>query len=161
NKPDVAFLGEAPGATEDLQARPFIGPAGKMLDKMIAAMGYKREDVYLTNAVRCRPPENRTPEQSELDACGDYLLAEIRAVHPKTMILLGATAFKALVRGKKTLREVRGKWKEWQGIPVVATYHPSYLLRIQGSDEAKDIKKLAWGDLQLVLKQLERVKAAA
>jgi uracil-DNA glycosylase family 4 len=151
DSPLVAFVGEAPGATEDRTGRPFCGSAGQKLTQMIQAMGLKREDVYICNAVNCRPPENRPPEKHELKACYEYLLGQLRAVKPKTIVALGASSVHALIGGSKKIGELRGKWLEWEGLPVMPTYHPSYLLRIEYQADGKEIKKMAWGDLQMVM----------
>lgn len=156
NMPLVCFVGEGPGQTEDEMGRPFVGNAGRKLTDMIKAMGLRREDVYIANAVNCRPPNNRAPEKKELDACYEYLLGQIRAVRPRTIVALGASAVHALIGGKKGIGELRGKWLEWEAspthkIPVMPTYHPSYLLRVQHQADGKDIKKMAWGDLQMVM----------
>lgn len=130
NEPDIAFVGEGPGATEDAVGRPFQGRAGEMLNKMIARMGLQRESLYICNVVCCRPPENRVPEPEEVLACQPYLFAQLRLVRPKVIITLGATATQTLLKKTKPLVEMRGKWHKWESIPVRPTFHPAYLLRM-------------------------------
>lgn len=150
NKPPIAFIGEAPGDAEDRSGRPFVGNAGKLLDRMIVAMGFAREDVYVLNAVNCRPKDNRTPEKQELEACYEYLLGQLRAVQPKVIVTLGGSATRALLKTTKGITEMRGKWKEWESIPVMPTFHPSFLLR----DPTKDSRALTWVDLKQVCGKL-------
>lgn len=157
NCPDLFFIGEAPGPSEDLQGRPFVGRAGMLLDRMIGAMGYRREDVYLCNAVNCRPDNNRPPEKREIEACFEYLIGQVRAVRPKVIVALGATAFASLFGGKKKITEIRGKWQEFEGIPVLPTYHPVTLTQAEHEPQFRDLKKIVWGDLQLALNKLGRV----
>jgi DNA polymerase len=157
--PDICFIGEAPGQQEDEEGRPFIGPAGRMLTKIIEAMGYQRDEVYICNAVNCRPPGNRPPEKHELAACHEYLLGQFRAVRPKTVVALGASAVSAIYgpkASKKKIGDLRGKWLVWEDVPVMPTYHPSYLCRVERMPEGKDVKKLVWTDMQMVLAKLGR-----
>lgn len=154
DEPDICFIGEAPGAHEDEVGRPFIGRAGQYLMKMIKAMGYAREEVYLCNAVACRPPDNRPPEKGEMEACNDYVIGQVRAVRPKAIVVLGASAYSALFGGKKKITEVRGKWQTFEGIPTLATYHPSYVIRMERDPTHLDIKKTVWGDLQMVMSKV-------
>ena len=156
DSPPICFVGEGPGGTEDDTGRPFVGPAGRFLDKVIAAMKYRREDVYICNAVNCRPPENRKPEKRELDACFEYLVGQLRAVRPKTIVALGGSAVAAFFGGKPEISKMRGKWLEWEGIPVMPTFHPSYLIRNQSSPDFVELKKLMWSDMQQVLHKLGR-----
>ena len=148
---DIMFIGEGPGAQEDATGHPFVGRAGKLLDKMIVAMGTEREACYITNVVCCRPPQNRKPEPEEIQACSEYLFGRIRAVRPKVIVALGATAGQALIKTKRGVAELRGKWHTVgqleDGIPVRVTYHPAFLLRPQGAR----CKRLAWDDLKAVL----------
>lgn len=129
NEPKVAFVGEGPGLNEDKEGRPFVGRAGELLNKMIARMGLKREDLYICNVVCCRPPENRVPEPEEVTACQPFLFGQLRLIRPQTIITLGATATSTLLRKTKPLGEMRGKWHKWETIPVRPTFHPAYLLR--------------------------------
>jgi uracil-DNA glycosylase family 4 len=148
NAPDLMFIGEGPGTEEDAQGHSFVGKAGKLLTKMIEAMGYQREQVYLTNVVKCLPPNNRTPLPEEMEKCLPYLQQQIRLVKPKIIIGLGATAIKGLLGKTSGITRLRGTWQEYEGIKLMPTFHPSYLLR----DPSK--KKVVWQDLQLVLAEL-------
>jgi DNA polymerase len=148
-EPPLAFVGEGPGENEDLQGKPFVGRAGELLDRMIAAMGFKRESVYICNVVGCRPPGNRPPEPDEIAACKEFLVGQLRVVRPKVIVTLGATASQSLLKSTKKIGDLRGRWFVWEDIPVRATYHPAYLLR----DARK--KKDAWSDLQFVLQRLQ------
>jgi DNA polymerase len=140
--PDWLFIGEGPGAEEDVRGEPFVGQAGKLLDAMLAALGLQRgEKVYIANAVKCRPPGNRTPEAGEMAACRPYLERQVTLLRPKIIVLLGKAAVHSLLREDKSLAALRGQRFEWHGIPVVVTYHPAYLLR-NLPDKAK-----AWEDL--------------
>ncbi|HEX9780122.1 MAG TPA: uracil-DNA glycosylase [bacterium] len=147
---ELMFIGEAPGRDEDLQGKPFVGAAGKLLTKMIEAMGLHREQVYICNILKDRPPNNRTPEPSEVDACLPYLLEQIEIIRPKVICTLGAVAVKALFGPHIAISRVRGSVKEYEGVPLVPTYHPAYLLRNPAA------KPQAWEDLQVVLKVLGR-----
>lgn len=130
DSPDLMFIGEAPGANEDLQGLPFIGRSGELFDKMLEAIRYKREDVYVANIVCCRPPMNRPPAPREIAQCMDYLIRQIAVVRPKLLVLLGQSAAEA-VTGKtfKSMEGARQNWYEYDDIPMRATYHPAYLLR--------------------------------
>ncbi|MBX6423542.1 uracil-DNA glycosylase [Thermosulfurimonas sp. F29] len=139
----VMLVGEAPGREEDLEGRPFVGAAGKLLDRMLAAVGLKRSEIYITNVVKCRPPGNRTPEREELEACRPYLARQIRLVKPRAILALGAVAARSLLLTEEPLSRIRGKVHHLEGIPVVPTYHPAYLLRNPAA------KRAAWEDLQL------------
>ena len=139
----VMLVGEAPGQEEDLEGRPFVGAAGKLLDRMLAAVGLKRSEIYITNVVKCRPPGNRTPEREELEACRPYLARQIRLVKPRAILALGAVAARSLLLTEEPLSRIRGKVHHLEGIPVVPTYHPAYLLRNPAA------KRAAWEDLQL------------
>ena len=150
NGPDIMFVGEGPGADEDAQGRPFVGKAGKLLDKMIEAMGYRREEVYIANVVKCRPPDNRKPVRDEMDMCLPYLRQQIRLIQPKILVGLGGTAVEGLLGRPVGITRMRGIWQEYAGIKLMPTFHPSYLLR----DPSK--KKDAWADLKLVLAELGR-----
>lgn len=147
-KAEMMFIGEAPGESEDLEARPFVGRAGKLLDKMIEAMGIQRSDVYIANIVKCRPPENRPPEEDEKTACTPYLLDQIAAVSPKVIIALGKTAAQGLLQTDTPITELRGVLHDFQGTKLLPTYHPAYLLRNPSA------KKEVWKDLQVAMKFL-------
>lgn len=149
----LCFIGEAPGADEDAQGLPFVGRAGQLLDRMIAAMGLSPEkDVYVCNILKCRPPENRRPEPDEMAACFPYLHEQLSLVRPRVIVALGNTAVTALLETKLGITKVRGQWKLYRGILVMPTYHPSYLLR--PSPQQAEAKRQAWEDLQLVMKEL-------
>ncbi|MDF7807514.1 uracil-DNA glycosylase [Pontiellaceae bacterium B12219] len=149
--PDILFVGEGPGAEEDMQGRPFVGKAGQLLDKMIEAMGYAREDVYIANVVKCRPPNNRKPVKDEMKMCLPYLRQQIALIRPKLIVGLGGTAIEGLLGKPVSITRMRGVWQEYAGIKLMPTFHPSYLLR----DPSK--KKEVWTDLKLVLAELGKV----
>ncbi len=146
--PDIMFVGEGPGVEEDALGRPSVGKAGKLLDKMIEAMGYQRDDVYITNVVKCRPPGNRKPQREEIALCLPYLQQQIGLIRPKVLVGLGGTAVEALLGRPSGISKMRGVWQEHEGIKLMPTFHPSYLLR----DPTK--KKDAWEDLKVVLAEL-------
>jgi DNA polymerase len=149
----LVFVGEGPGADEDEQGLPFVGRAGQLLTQMINNTAAKegihitRENVYICNVVKCRPPENRTPLPDEMETCGQFLYRQLMVIQPKAICALGSTATKALLNTKLGITKLRGEWQKWNGIPVMVTYHPSYLLR-QYNQEAK---REAWQDLKKVL----------
>lgn len=145
---DLMFVGEGPGADEDAQGEPFVGRAGQLLNNMITAMGLKREDVYIANVVKCRPPGNRTPEKDECDTCSPFLLRQIDVIKPKVIVALGAVAAKNLLAINDSMANLRGRWYDFKGSKLAVTYHPAYLLR----DPRQ--KAEAWKDLQLVMKYL-------
>ena len=154
---DLMIIGEGPGQKEDLQGRPFVGPAGEMLNKQIAAMGLSREQVYIANVVKCRPPNNRAPLTPEIDACWDYLLRQIRIIEPKVIMALGGPAAKTLLQTKKGITALRGTWHTFDGllpdgpsIPVMPSFHPAYLLRAYTPENRRKV----WSDLQQVMKLL-------
>jgi uracil-DNA glycosylase len=147
----VCFVGEGPGADEDAQGFPFVGKAGQLLDRMIAAMGFLRDDVYVCNIVKCRPPDNRKPEADEMAACTPYLVEQLELVAPKVIVALGATAVQGLLGTTEGITRLRGKWKLYQGrIAVMPTFHPAYLLRTPAA------KREVWEDLQAVLRHIGR-----
>lgn len=141
---DLMFIGEGPGADEDRTGVPFVGKAGKLLDKMIAAMQFRREDVYIANIVKCRPPRNRNPEASEAERCLPYLRRQIQLINPKVIVLLGAVPLLFLLK-KTGITRLHGQWFEFMGVRTIPTFHPAYLLRYN------DAKKLAWSDLRKVM----------
>jgi len=145
---ELMFVGEGPGADEDAQGEPFVGRAGQLLNNMIAAMGLKREDVYIANVVKCRPPGNRTPEKDECDICSPFLLRQIAVIQPRVIVALGAVAAKNLLAMNDSMANLRGRWYDFRGSKLAVTYHPAYLLR----DPRQ--KKEAWKDLQMVMKFL-------
>ncbi len=150
----ICFIGEAPGADEDEQGLPFVGRAGQLLDKMIRAMSLDPEkDVYVCNIIKCRPPGNRRPEPVEVETCIPYLHEQIAIVAPKVIVAMGNTAASALLGSTLGITKMRGQWKLYRGrVPVMPTYHPSYLLR--PSPQQVESKRQAWEDLQAVMKEL-------
>src|SRR5437667_3890103 len=141
----VVFVGEGPGADEDEQGLPFVGRAGKLLTQMIEAMGLERQDVYICNVVKCRPPENRTPEDDEVSTCSPFLLRQLEVISPKVIVCLGAVAAKTLLRTNRGISQFRGQWLDYRGSKLIATYHPAYLLRNPNA------KGEVWKDLQKVM----------
>jgi len=146
----LVFVGEGPGATEDATGRPFVGQAGKLLDDIIAAIGLRREDVYIANVVKCRPPQNRTPLPDETAVCMPFLRRQLALLRPKVIVALGATAAAALLDTRKSLGDLRGKVHAYGGIPLVVTYHPAALLR------NPNWKKPAWDDVRIARQLLDR-----
>jgi len=144
----LVFVGEGPGADEDAQGLPFVGRAGKLLTQMIEAMGLQRRDVYICNVVKCRPPENRTPEPDEVSTCSPYLLRQLDVINPQVIVCLGAVASKALLNTTRGISQYRGEWLDWRGRKLMATYHPAYLLRNPAA------KADAWEDLKLMMRHL-------
>lgn len=145
---DIMFVGEGPGADEDEQGEPFVGRAGQLLNNMITAMGIRREDVYIANVVKCRPPGNRNPERDECDTCGPFLMQQIETVKPKIVVALGAVAAKYLLGINDSMTNLRGRIYDFKDTKLAVTYHPAYLLR----DPRQ--KAEAWKDLQMVMKYL-------
>jgi DNA polymerase len=144
----LMFVGEGPGADEDAQGIPFVGRAGQLLNNMIAAMGLKREEVYIANVVKCRPPGNRTPEPEEGNTCSPFLFRQIDVVRPQVLVALGATAATYLLGQRQPLAGLRGRVHAFRGMQLIVTYHPAYLLR----DPRQ--KKEAWADLQIAMREL-------
>ncbi|HWZ54495.1 MAG TPA: uracil-DNA glycosylase [Verrucomicrobiae bacterium] len=142
---ELVFVGEGPGHDEDVQGLPFVGRAGKLLTQMIEAMGLRREDVYICNVVKCRPPENRKPEDDEVATCSPYLFRQLEVIGPKAVVCLGATAAQALLKTKDSISRYRGQWFEFRGTKLLVTYHPAYLLRNPAA------KGDVWKDLQKVM----------
>ena len=145
----LMFVGEGPGFEEDMQGRPFVGPAGQLLTRMIAAMQFAREDVYIANVVKCHPPGNRNPREPEARTCLPYLNRQIDLVRPEVLVLLGAVPL-FFILGKTGIRRLHGAWHEYRGVPTLPTFHPAYLLR------SPEMKADAWRDLQEVMRRLER-----
>lgn len=145
---ELMFVGEGPGADEDAQGEPFVGRAGQLLNNMIGAMGLRRQDVYIANVVKCRPPGNRTPDKDECDTCMPFLLRQIDVIQPKVIVALGAVAAKNLLALNDSMANLRGRWYEFKNARLRVTYHPAFLLR----DPRQ--KKEAWKDLQEVMKYL-------
>lgn len=147
---ELMFVGEAPGADEDVQGIPFVGRAGQLLTKMIAAMGFSRDDVYIANVVKCRPPENRNPEPDEIESCEPFLFRQIESIKPKVIVALGSFAAKTLLRTQDPISRLRGRIYEYHGAKLVPTFHPSFLLR------SPNQKKYAWDDLKVALSIMGR-----
>lgn len=144
SKAELVFVGEGPGHDEDIQGLPFVGRAGKLLTQMIEAMGLRRDDVYIANVVKCRPPQNRAPEPDEIETCSPFLYRQLAVIRPKAVVCLGAIAFQSLTGTKPSMSRIRGQWLEFRGIPLLATYHPAYLLRNPNAkgDVWEDLKKV-------------------
>ena len=147
-KTELMFVGEAPGRDEDIQGRPFVGRAGQLLTKIIAAMNFAREEVYITNIVKCRPPNNRNPHADEMENCRDYLLRQIAMIQPKVIVTLGKVASGFFIQSDLGMTALRGEFYDFQGIKVMPTFHPSYLIRNEGN---KILKKMVWDDMQQVM----------
>ena len=148
----LMFIGEGPGADEDLQGVPFVGKAGKLMDQAFLGVGINREDVYIANIVKCRPPNNRNPEKEEATACMDYLRNQVMLIKPKIIVLLGNIALKNILGEEYGITKTRGKWIEKKGILYMPTFHPAALLRNE------NLKIDFWNDLILVKKELEKQK---
>jgi len=155
---EIMFIGEAPGADEDQQGEPFVGRAGQLLTKIIKAMGFAREDVYIANILKCRPDMpagafgNRAPTPAEMQTCRPYLIEQIDIIQPRVLVALGAVAVEGLLGARGTMRELRGRWHSYNGTPLMITYHPAYLLRNQSPAE----KRKVWEDMMQVLERLEK-----
>lgn len=148
----LVFVGEGPGAEEDRQGEPFVGRAGQLLTKMINAMGFERQQVYICNVVKCRPPNNRDPERDEIDACEPFLKRQLFAINPTVIVGLGRYACQTLLKVDTPMSKIRGQWQRYEGIRFMPTYHPAYLLRNPSA------KKEVWKDLKLVLDELSLYK---
>ncbi len=145
---DLMFIGEAPGRDEDLQGEPFVGRAGQLLTDIIKAMQLTRDDVYIANVIKCRPPENRNPEADELDECRPHIRRQIEIIQPKVIVTLGRFALQSLTEKGYAVSAARGQWLDWNGIKVMPTYHPAYLLRNPAA------KKDVWADMKRVMAEL-------
>lgn len=148
----VVFVGEAPGREEDEKGEPFVGEAGRLLDRILFAMGLRREDVYICNVIKCRPPGNRDPGSDEIEACEPYLKRQLAAIRPRLIVTLGRFAAQSLLRDASPISRLRGHWREYEGIPLMPTYHPAYLLRNPVS------KRDAWEDVKLVMRRLRETE---
>jgi DNA polymerase len=146
----IFFIGEGPGENEDLSGRPFVGRAGQLLDKMIAAMGLRREQVFIANIVKCRPPNNRAPAPDETSACTPYLVKQLEIVRPKIIVTLGHPAARFMLDTKLAMGRLRGNWHSWRGIKLMPTFHPSYVLR----SYTPEVRAAVWSDLQQVMDAL-------
>ncbi|HZY02460.1 MAG TPA: uracil-DNA glycosylase [Anaeromyxobacteraceae bacterium] len=151
---ELMFVGEGPGGEEDRQGEPFVGKAGQLLTRMIEAMGFRRAEVYIANVVKCRPPQNRDPEPDEIEACEPFLKAQIAAIGPRVIVALGRFAVQTLLRDGTPISRLRGRWREYQGVRLMPTFHPAYLLR-NPADKGK-----AWDDLKLVMKEFGKSPGA-
>lgn len=155
---ELMFIGEAPGADEDLVGEPFVGKAGQLLTRIIETMGFRRSEIYIANVLKCRPDMpadksgNRKPTTEEMDTCKPYLLEQISIIQPRVLVALGATALEGLIGGPVAITKIRGTWKEFRGIPMMPTFHPAYLLRNQALSE----KRKVWEDMLAVLERLGR-----
>ena len=141
---DLMFVGEAPGANEDKQGLPFVGQAGRLLDTLLGEIDLTRGDVFVANVLKCRPPGNRTPERDEVATCEQFLFRQLAFIQPKIIVALGSPAFQCLLRTKETITRARGNWRDWNGIKVMPTFHPAYLLR------SPEKKREAWDDMKKV-----------
>lgn len=150
----LIFIGEAPGFHEDRTGEPFVGKAGELLTRMIQAMGLRRDEVYICNIIKCRPPGNRDPEPDELSRCEPFLIQQLRALRPQVIVTLGRFAAQALLRRDTSITRLRGQWNAYQGVPVMPTLHPAYLLRNPES------KREVWADLQQVMQRLKEPSTA-
>ncbi|MDQ6958064.1 MAG: uracil-DNA glycosylase [Mariprofundaceae bacterium] len=146
---DILFIGEAPGHDEDIKGEPFVGRAGKLLDGLLAALGFDRQSVYIMNVVKCRPPENRNPKPEEVQACSQWFDPQWDAIAPKIVCLLGRVAAQRVLQTEEPLTALRGKWHEYRGVPVWVTYHPAYLLRSPSQ------KSRVWADLRLLYRRYQ------
>jgi uracil-DNA glycosylase family 4 len=147
---DLMFVGEAPGADEDAQGIPFVGRAGQLLTKMIEAMGFRRDEVYIANVIKCRPPDNRNPDPDEVERCEPFLFKQIEAIRPKVIVALGSFAAKTLLKTQAPISRLRGRVYDYHGAQLIPTFHPSFLLR------SPNQKKYAWDDLKKALALLDR-----
>lgn len=146
----IVFIGEGPGETEDQTGRPFVGRAGQKLDDMIAAMGLRRQQVYICNIVKCRPPGNRAPASDEVDTCTPVLVRQLEIIRPKVIVTLGLPATQFMLASKLSMGKLRGQWHDWRGIKLMPTFHPSYILRVY----TLETRKAVWSDLQKVMAEL-------
>lgn len=149
---ELCFIGEAPGADEDAQGEPFVGAAGQLLDKIIAACKMKREEVYICNIIKCRPPGNRTPLPNEAANCREFLERQLELIQPKFICALGSTAAKYLLNTSQGIGQLRGRFHDYRGIPVICTYHPAYLLPHRSPGKKKDV----WEDMKMLLARMGR-----
>jgi uracil-DNA glycosylase family 4 len=147
----IVFVGEAPGRDEDLNGEPFVGEAGQILTRLITRMGFAREDVYICNVLKCRPPNNRDPHTDEIGKCGPFMLRQVKAIGPEVIVALGAFAAHTLLQSTVPISKLRGNFHDYHGIPLMPTYHPSFLLRNRGNSE---VYWTVWEDMTQVLKRL-------
>jgi DNA polymerase len=159
-KSRLLFIGEGPGETEDETGRPFVGRAGLLLTKILSSVGIDRQDVYIANIVKCRPPGNRAPLPEESAACDRFLQTQILLLKPAIIVLLGATSMKWILKTTEGISKLRGRWFEWRGISVMPMFHPSYLLRYENDKRQGGPKHLSWLDIQEVRKKWDEAKGA-
>lgn len=150
--PEICFIGEAPGADEDRLGEPFVGRAGQLLDRILAACKLSRQEVYIANILKCRPPRNRNPEPTEVANCLPYLLQQLQVLQPRVICALGAVAAKTLLQTEDSIGRLRGRWHRWQGLPLLCTYHPAYLLRNPAQ------KRAVWQDMQELMRFVKELK---
>jgi uracil-DNA glycosylase len=146
----IFFIGEGPGENEDLQGRPFVGRAGELLNKMIAGMGLRREQVYIANIVKCRPPQNRQPAPDEVETCTPYLVKQLEIIRPQVIVTLGLPSSKYMLESKLSMGRMRGQWHNWRGIKLMPTFHPAFLLR----SYTEENRAMVWSDLKDVMKEV-------
>jgi uracil-DNA glycosylase len=146
----IFFIGEGPGENEDLQGRPFVGRAGELLNKMIAGMGLRREQVFIANIVKCRPPDNRCPAPDEVDTCTPYLVRQLEIIRPQVIVTLGLPAAKYMLDTTSSMGKLRGHWHNWRGIKLMPTFHPAYLLR----SYTEENRRAVWSDLKQVMAEV-------
>jgi uracil-DNA glycosylase family 4 len=146
----IFFIGEGPGENEDIQGRPFVGRAGELLNKMIAGMGLRREQVFIANIVKCRPPDNRVPAPDEVEACTPYLVRQLEIIRPKVIVTLGLPAAKYMLESRLSMGKLRGQWHNWRGIKLMPTFHPAYLLR----SYTEENRAAVWSDLKQVMAEV-------
>ena len=154
----IMFIGEGPGADEDQQGRPFVGRSGKLLTKIIESVGFKREDIFITNVVKCRPPENRNPSEEEMESCNCYLMSQIAIIKPKIIVTVGSVPTKWLLKEKVAkigISKLRGNFFEFKGIKLFPIFHPSYLLRNSSLEEGKP-KWITWQDMKTIKEEYEK-----
>jgi len=150
---DLMFVGEGPGHDEDIKGKPFIGRAGQLLTKIITVMGFDRKDVYITNVVKCRPPNNRNPQLEEMEACKEYLFEQIECIQPRVIVTLGKVATDFFIPGSVSISAMRGKFHLFRNIQLMPTFHPSYLVRQQGN---KELRRKVWNDMKQVMARLSK-----
>jgi DNA polymerase len=147
---EIFFIGEGPGETEDLQGRPFVGRAGELLNKMIAGMGLRRQQVFIANIVKCRPPDNRVPAPDEVEACTPYLVRQLEIIRPKVIVTLGLPSAKYMLNSRLSMGKMRGQWYNWRGIKLMPTFHPAFLLR----SYTEENRAAVWSDLKKVMAEV-------
>jgi DNA polymerase len=151
-KARLVLVGEAPGREEDEKGEPFVGEAGRLLDRILFAMGLSRDEVYICNVLKCRPPNNRDPEPDEVAMCEPFLIRQLAAIRPQMIVALGRFAIQTLLQSKAPISKLRGTWQQYQGIPLMPTYHPAYLLRNPNG------KREVWADMKLVMERLRETE---